>query len=231
MKVHPTPVLLTANAALALGLAALWFTPTGQVRGTTWTPPPPVVPDIGAPADIAAHKTADASRFLAVLERPLFSPNRRPPPPPAPPKTEAAPEPDPLANIQLQGVYSTGDGGGGIFARVDGKDRRIAVGTALGGWTVKGIDGLNVTFARGDDSRVVRLVPAKLATVAPAPAPIPNAGRNAPGGAAAGANAQAASTTDPVQRQKQEQEDRERARLELRNQRRIANGLPPLTSN
>lgn len=227
MMIRPTPVLLAVNAALALGLAALWFTPEGQVRGTTWTAPSAVVPEIAPPSGIAAPKAADVSRFLAVLERPLFSPNRRPPPPPAPTKADAPPEADPLANIQLQGVYSTDDGGGGIFARVDGKDRRIAVGTALGGWTVRGIDGLNVTFAKGEDSRVVRLVPAKLGAVAPAPAPNPAA----PGGPAVGAGGQASSGPDSALRQKQEREDRERARLELRNQRRIANGFPPLTSN
>ena len=225
MNIRPTPVLLAANIALVLGMVALWLTPGGQVRGTNWTAPAPVVPEIAPPADISAQKTADVSRFLSVLERPLFSPNRRPLPP-APSKAEAAPEPDPLANIQLQGVYSTGDGGGGIFARVDGKDRRITVGTALGGWTVKGIDGLNVTFARGEDSRVVSLVPAKLATVAPTP----TLGGAAPaaGQAAAG---QGSAAADPAVRQKQEQEDRERARLELRNARRIANGFPPLTRN
>ena len=228
MKIHPMPTLLALNAALAVGLAALWLEPSGQVRGIAWTAPAPVVPDITPLADSALQKSAtDVSRFLAVLDRPLFSPSRRPPPPPAPVTAAAEPEPDPLANIQLQGVYSTADGGGGIFARVDGKDRRIAVGTALGGWTVKGIDGLNVTFARAGDARVVRLAPAKLATIAPAPTlrAAPAAGQ----GQAATAQGQAGA--DPVLRQKQEQEDRERARLELRNARRIANGLPPLTSN
>ena len=227
MKIHPMPTLLAVNAALAVGLAALWFEPSGQVRGIAWTAPAPVVPDIAPMADSTLQKSAaDVSRFLAVLDRPLFSPSRRPPPPPAPVTAAAEPEPDPLANIQLQGVYSTADGGGGIFARVDGKDRRIAVGAALGGWTVKGIDGLNVTFARGGDARVVRLAPAKLATIAPTPTlrpPAAGQGQGAPGQAQAGG--------DPALRQKQEQEDRERARLELRNARRIANGLPPLTSN
>ncbi|EHL24491.1 hypothetical protein KYG_02437 [Acidovorax sp. NO-1] len=226
MMIRPTPVLLAVNAALALGMAALWFTPEGQVRGTAWTAPAAVVPEIAPPSGIAAPKAADVSRFLAVLERPLFSPNRRPPPPPAPTKADAPPEPDPLANIQLQGVYSTDDGGGGIFARVDGKDRRIAVGTALGGWTVRGIDGLNVTFAKGEDARVVRLVPAKLGAVAAAPT-LPGAVPPAAGQAPAG---QGSATADPVLRQKQEQEERTRARLERMNAARAANGLPPLPS-
>lgn len=226
MKIRPTPVLLAGNIALALGLAVLWLTPSGQIRGTSWTAPAAVVPEIASSFGIDAPRAADVSRFLAVLERPLFSPSRRPPPPPAPAKAEAAPEPDPLANIQLQGVYSTGDGGGGIFARVDGKDRRIAVGTALGGWTVKGIDGLNVTFGRGDEARVVRLVPAKLATVAP----VPTLGRAAPAAAGQAATGRGQGTEDPVLRQKQEQEDSLRARLERMNAARAANGLPPLPS-
>ncbi len=230
MKIRPTAVLLAANIALALGLIALWLTPSGQIRGTSWVAPAAVVPEISPSFGIEVPKPADVSRFLAVLERPLFSPSRRPPPPPAPVKADAPPEPDPLANIQLQGVYSTDDGGGGIFARVDGKDRRIAVGTALGGWTVKGIEGLNVTFGRGDDSRVVRLVPAKLATVAPTPTlgrAAPAAGQATAGQPAAG---QGQATGDPVLRQKQEQEERARARLERMNAARAANGLPPLPS-
>ena len=223
MKIHPMSTLLAVNAALAVGLAALWLEPSGQVRGIAWVAPAAVVPDIAKSSGIAEPKVADTSRFLAVLERPLFSPNRRPPPP-VPVKNEATPEPDPLANIQLQGVYTT-EGGGGIFARVDGKDRRIALGTALGGWTVKGIDGLNVTFAKGDDARVVRLIPAKLGFTPSIPALAPAARVTQPLGQAA------AGGEDPVQRQIQEQQERERARLELRNQRRIANGMPPLTSN
>lgn len=222
MKMHPTPALLVVNAALAVGLAALWLEPSGQVRGITWVAPAAVVPDIAQPSGIGASKVADTSRFLAVLERPLFSPNRRPPPP-APVKAEVTPEPDPLANIQLQGVYTT-EGGGGIFARVDGKDRRIALGTALGGWAVKGIDGLNVTFAKGDDVRVIRLAPAKLATVATAP----TLGRATSAGQAAAGQGQV--TEDPVLRQKQEQEEQTRARLERMNAARAANGLPPLPS-
>ena len=226
MKIHPMSTLLAVNAALAVGLVALWFEPSGQVRGIAWTAPAPVVPDITTMADGTLQKSAaDVSRFLAVLDRPLFSPNRRPPPPPAPVAAAAEPEPDPLANIQLQGVYSTGDGRGGIFARVDGKDRRIAMGTALGGWTVKSIDGLNVTFARAGDARVVRLAPAKLATIAPTPAL-----RAAPAAGQGPATTGPAAGGDSVLSQKQEQEDRLRARLERMNAARAANGLPPLPS-
>ncbi|KRB26980.1 MULTISPECIES: hypothetical protein [unclassified Acidovorax] len=222
MKIHPTPTLLAVNAALAVGLAALWLEPSGQVRGTAWVAPVAIVPDIAQPSGIAAPKAADTSRFLAVLERPLFSPNRRAPPP-APVKVETVPEPDALANIQLQGVYSSGDGGG-ILAKIDGKDRRLAVGGALGMWTLKSIEGRDAAFARGEEIRVLRLIPSKLG--AAVPAPMGTSGNSIDAQKSQGAVP--AQVDDPVAKQEQERQERERARLALRNARRAEQGFPPV---
>lgn len=222
MKQYIVRLLLLVNLLLILALAALWITPQRTLRNVHWQPPLPQKPEFSDPgASLPSREAVGVGSFMATLDRPLFSPSRRPPPPPAPANT-AAPEPDPLANIQLQGVYS-GEGGGGIFAKVDGKDRRIALGGALGAWSVKGIDNREVTFVRGDETRVLRLVPSRLAAVAPAPAPRPGTP------AAGGAPAATAQADDPVRKQEQERQEKERARLELRNARRAAQGLPLIT--
>ena len=224
MKQYILRLLLLVNLLLMLALVALWVTPQRTLRNVQWQPPLPQRPEFSDPGtSLPSREVVSVSSFMATLDRPLFSPNRRPPPPP-PPVNAAAPEPDPLANIQLQGVYS-GLGGGGIFAKVDGKDRRIAIGATLGAWAVKSIDNREVTFVRGDETRVLRLVPSRLVTVAPPAAP-----RSGAPMAAAGANAAVpAQADDPARKQEQERQEKERARLELRNARRAAQGLPLIT--
>lgn len=150
---------------------------------------------------------ADASRFMAILDRPVFSPTRRPPPPPPPPKVVVPVRPDPLDSIHLYGLFS-GAGGGGVIARVEGKTRRIKVSEAVGDWSLKEIRPRDVVFAKGGDTRVVPLMQASQAAgavpprpafaapvwpgAAPAPTPAPAAAvprpapaQQAPGGAAA----------------------------------------------
>jgi hypothetical protein len=236
MKLHPTGLLILFNAVLAVGLAALWITPSGQLRGTAWEAPAPVVPAaIAAAEELPPRAPADTSRFLAVLEQPLFSPSRRPPPPLPPTTATAVPEHDPLANIQLQGTYASDAGEGGIFARVDGKNQRVSTGSLLGGWLVKSVVGRDVTFVRGEQTRIVRLAPAKLGVAPPlATNTSPSAGSGAGGGKTASAGdspaAAAAQADNPVLRLEQERQERERARLELRNARRAAAGFPPITN-
>lgn len=233
------PVLLGLDLVLLLALAALWLTPQGRLRGTHWPVPAAVAPQL-ASADATSLPppgVASASRFLATLERPLFSPTRRPPPAAA--ASDAPPEPDPLADIQLQGLY-TAQGGGGIFARVAGKNLRVPVGGKLGGWTVKGIDDREVTLVRGAEVQTLRLAPARLgrpgAASAPGqpapgqPAPVPPATTpgTTPGTTPAASPPVTSQADNPLVRQQQEREERQRARRALNNQRRIANGLPPL---
>ncbi len=225
MTPYTTHILAGTGAALTVGLAALWVTPHGTLRGTEWTAPVALKPDLdSAPpeAQIEPPDATNVSGFLGTLERPLFSPNRKPPPPPSPSQSAQQPEADPFANIQLQGIYAGTGGHGGIWVRVDGKNRSIPLGAQLGPWTVQSVEGRDVTFTRGAETRSLRLVPSKLANMPTSPtaaAPAPAA----PGGAAP------VQTDDPVRRQEQEQQEQLRARLQLMNSRRIANGLPPLT--
>lgn len=199
-----TWLLLGLNALLALGGLALWLDTEGHWRNVSWSAPaaqPMVLAEINLPRG-SVGGDVDVGRFVAVLDRPLFSPSRRPPPPPPPP---APPPPvDPLANIQLFGVYG-GKTGGGIVARIDGKVQRVSVQSQVGEWVVKSVVGREVTFARGDETRTLTLVHAVAARAA-APAAAAQAPEAVnPGGAALGAQ----------QKMQEEARAREAARLDV----------------
>ena len=162
MKRHVLHLLLLANAALALALAWLWFTPAGAMRNVHWQPPAAQKTDFATmlPA-LPGIATADTSQFIAMLDRPLFATTRRPPPPPPPP-TEQAPV-DNLSTARLTGVYQ-GASTGGIIINIAGKDRRVALSTAVDGWTLQSIQGRDVTFASAGRIRVLQLPRAALTT-------------------------------------------------------------------
>ena len=72
MKRHALHLLLLANAALALVLAWLWFTPTGAVRNVHWQPPTAQKTDFAAMLPVLPSiATADTSQFIAMLDAPL----------------------------------------------------------------------------------------------------------------------------------------------------------------
>ena len=84
---------------------------------------------------------------------------------------------DNLSTARLTGVYQ-GASTGGIIINIAGKDRRVALSTAVDGWTLQSIQGRNVTFASAGRTRVLQLPRAALTTytglakppAAPAPA-------------------------------------------------------------
>lgn len=152
--------LVAVNLLLALILALLWIGPHGRLRHLQWQAPEaqklmldPVSLQRGA-----AGGEADTARFVAILDRPLFSATRRPPPPPPPPPP---PKPvDPLEGVKLVGVFQGGDDGG-ILAEINGKVRRLKLGTAIGDWTLKSLTSREATFANGKDVRVINLINAR----------------------------------------------------------------------
>ena len=156
------PLLVILNAGLLCFLAWVWFTPDGQVRGMRWQSPAPVKVDLQAllPA-LPGQGQADTSQFLGMLERPLFSPTRRPPPPPPPPKAEV-PEPvNRFAQAKLTGVFE-GAGVGGIIINYEGKDRRVPLNGTLDGWKLQSVTGAQATFSQRGQTRVVQLQRAAL---------------------------------------------------------------------
>ena len=165
-------LMLMCMATLIGGvLVWLWIGPNGALRGIHWRPPAAVRPDLGSLSAASIQGAdADVSRFMAILDRPVFSPTRRPPPPPPPPKVVAPVRADPLDTIHLYGLFS-GAGGGGVIARVDGKTRRVKVSETVGDWSLKEIKAREVVFVKGGESRVVPLMQASQAAGAAVPRP------------------------------------------------------------
>lgn len=194
--VRPLPVLMVANVALAGALALMWFTPGGHVRNAKWVEPEPVKADLtGLLPALAPVVPVDTSRFLAMLERPMFTTTRRPPLPPPP--VQPPPPPDYLASARVTGVVR-GAGAGYVIIEMNGKQRRVQQNQSLDGWTLRSLNERDVTFSNGDQTRTLVMPRAdisKFSGVAPPP-PTAAAGRDArgsisvrnpasPGGAAA----------------------------------------------
>lgn len=155
MSFAATRLLVAVNVVLAGLLAWLWVTPAGELRDTRWTPPQAIRPDFSAAlAGLSQPRVDEAALLLAISDRPLFSPSRRPPPPPPPPA--AAPPPDALSGAQLLGVFSAGSAGGAIL-RAEGRVRRASVNDRIGEWTLQKIEGGDATFVRGSETRVLKL--------------------------------------------------------------------------
>lgn len=213
----PLHFLLLLTLLLAAGLAWLWFDEHAQARHLAWVAPKALAPDIKVPTAAPRPSASNPAPFSAILERPVFAPDRRPPPPPAAPIPP--PPPDPLANIQIHGIFSGASAG--VLARVDGKLRRIKINESIGPWTLKSIEGRDVTFTQGEQNRQLRLAYARLNTPLPPatttktnPAPAPNPVANlAPGAGGL----------------QQKAQDETRERLQRRNEIRASRGLPPLT--
>jgi hypothetical protein len=226
MKRHVMHILVALDAVLVLVLLAMWFDAGGQLRNAHWPRPAAIKPDFGAMLQpLALQRSDDVGRFVATLDRPLFSPNRRPPPVLV---AGAAPPPDPLANIQLFGVYS-GSGGGGIIARVDGKMRRANINDKIGEWTIKQIVDRDVTFVRGGETRVISLVRGKPSSSAAAAAPAASARKPViPGQMVPGKMSEEERIRTMTAAQRIEEDNRER--LRYLNEMNAENGLPPITN-
>ncbi len=126
-----------------------------------------------------------------------------------------------MPDIRLLGLYG-GGGAGGAIASVDGKVRRLRVGEAIAGWSLKEVRGRELVLARGDETRSIEL---KRSTGAEPPTAA------AAGGGAAGAAAAApAAGGAPTAVQAAHNQDIERAREQVRrmNVLRARSGRPPL---
>ena len=166
MMPNPVKILLVLLTALAAALVWLWVDQTGHWRHIEWQAPAPKAPEITVPAPLVAGDGSGAgTNYSVILERPLFAPDRRPPPPPAPPAPP--PPPDPLADVQLRGIFSGEQAG--ILASIEGKVRRIKINESVGSWQLKSIDGRQVTFVQGGQTRQIQLNYASLNTVVPPP--------------------------------------------------------------
>ena len=170
---------VAAIFGLAVGLASIL---TWQFAARDWTAPDWAAPDraareqeLGAPApreaqippsrsqtDAAARADGDALNAIAaaILERPLFSPDRRPSAqPPATAAASAVSDNDMFPRLtgvivgprEKRAIFTGGDGKGG-----DARSRAIAEGDTIGGFRVRSIDPGAVTLSGADGDHVLR---------------------------------------------------------------------------
>lgn len=230
MKQSATRIFSLLILVLLGALIAMWVGVDGSLRNTLWSPPAAVFPELGQTDPLPpASKAVDVNLFVATLERPLFSPSRRPPPPPPPPKSAEDSEPpvDPLGNIHVFGLYGGGDSPTGMLANVDGKVRRVSVDEVLGGWKLKAIEDRNAIFEKNGEERKLLLVTAKPAQAPKAPAAVPAGGASAP----SSLPPPGAVTNESADERRQRVEEQQRERLKRRNEARIRAGAQPITSN
>jgi hypothetical protein len=147
------------TSTLLLGVCiALASVVYGQLR---MTPPKPApgggdgeAPALAALPAQPRYTLAPAEDFSEVLERPLFSPTRRPPAE----GTVAAPDSEPTLEVTLMGIIISSEeqiaivkpkGGGGFL--------RLSVGDSFQGWAVESIEPNRIIFRRGDIEEHIEL--------------------------------------------------------------------------
>ena len=81
MKKYSLHVLLLVNALLVLVLVGLWVDSSGHLRNIHWQAPLAQKADYAAMVPVLpSTERMDTAQFIAMLDRPVFSPTRRPPP-------------------------------------------------------------------------------------------------------------------------------------------------------
>ncbi len=204
----PVYVLWALVALVQLPLLlSQWFTPDFQLRQFVWVPPAAIRPQSDPIPQLEPTTSADASVMLQIMDRPLFSPTRRPPPPPkAPPPPEP---PDLLAAANILGLYGEG-AGAGVLVESEGRVQRVKPGAEVAGWTLKRVSPQAAEFERGTESRELRIT-RKRANASPARAPTEALAPNAAAAA-----------------QSKKDQDAVRDSVRQMNARRASIGLPPL---
>lgn len=155
MRRWAIPALVLLNLGLLAGLASLWVHRDGTPRAVRWSQPMAVSLALDARPPLPVMDV-DLSRYVAILERPLFVPSRRPPPPPAPPKVAEV-----MPMVRVLAVYGAlsddgaGSGSAGLIARVDGVVRRLRVGDRIGGWAIEQVRRTEVVLAQGSERQTI----------------------------------------------------------------------------
>jgi len=135
-----------------LVVAALVLLPAAaSAQQPAATDKPAAAPAAGAAGDLSG---VPLEHFRAIVERPLFSPTRRPPP-------SAAAEPDAgPRQFQLKGVVvSAREQHALIVSQATGKSYRVRTGDVVEGWRVERITGESAAFTKDGVETLVRLVP------------------------------------------------------------------------
>jgi general secretion pathway protein N len=148
---HKIGILL---GVLCLGLGALATTELGDAPVTARDQPPPAAAGKSPATSAAATFTLPPlQRFGVVTERPLFSPDRKPP-------QHADDTAGAWSSFVLAGIIITSQSREALV--LHGKPQTVAhiqEGQALEGWTVTSIDPDHVVFRDGPNEHELRLTP------------------------------------------------------------------------
>ncbi len=149
-------LLLLAAASAALGL---------RIRDDLQRPPEPLA--VAAPDTTASDQTIDTpemprydpppiERFAAALDRPLFSPDRRPPE--DEPSGTGVVE-DRALSATLQGILFATSGSVALLTAVgESAPVRVSEGDLFLGWRLQEIHPDNVVFGRDDETVTLELI-------------------------------------------------------------------------
>ncbi|MFI4987001.1 MAG: hypothetical protein ACHQF3_06155 [Alphaproteobacteria bacterium] len=134
-----------------LGAALVLLPAAASAQQPAATDKPSAAPAAAAAGDLSG---VPLEHFRAIVERPLFSPTRRPPP-------SAAGEPDAgPRQFQLKGVVvSAREQHALIVSQSTGKSYRVRTGDVVEGWRVERITAQSAAFTKGGVETLVRLVP------------------------------------------------------------------------
>ena len=144
MNLSAKPLLAAASALCVAGLA--FVAATGDWH---WTPPSAQKPgDDMFRAEALSLARVDPGSLQQMVERPLLQSDRRPP---AVDKV-ATNEPDPLANVQLLGVFGSGTTGG-VLLKAEERVSRLRVGERTGRWTLQAVGAAQADFITADGRR------------------------------------------------------------------------------
>jgi hypothetical protein len=149
------------NVALAAQIVSRWSDP----RRSHWQEPAPVRPAMAEALFPPAPRAEDLGKYRESIDRPLFSPTRRP----VINKKGAdadKPKVDALKEVKVTGLYGGSDRGGAIIS-VSGKLQRLAYGAKIADWKLVGEKDRSADFVSDEGEH--RLL--KLERIAAAPPP------------------------------------------------------------
>lgn len=201
MNLTPIRTLILLNTIAFFGLASLWMDETGHIKNTSWVAPQPSkMTAVGG--IVKAPSNADPATFASVLERPLFSPDRRH----APVVTSVTQTiADSLDGASLVGLYAGSSGG--ALVRVDDKTRYVGLGKKLGDWVLQTLNDREAVFVKGDQKRQLLLVYSRLGQPSMTQQAVSNAQKGIE---------KPVMLADPMRRQLSEEEERNRKLAEIR---------------
>lgn len=142
--------LMVAGAVIWVVMSA-WQEQTLRETTSARTAPVPAEPDSSPALDASVQTGLVRPSYPNMIERPLFMSTRRPPED-APieedpePEAEEAPEPDPLEVTLRSVIITSGDRHAWLQPADSERQRRLALGDELDGWTLEVIEPSHVEF-------------------------------------------------------------------------------------